>query len=348
MKSVIKKIILLIIFIFSKKIGRQPGLLVLTYHRVSNEVDNDDPLKVSQDCFDKQIKYLKNNYTIISGRDLHEAIESGNQLPDNACLITFDDGWRDNYTRAFQILKKHTVPALVFISTSFISTNKIFWHERIQCILREAPKQCVENTLDFMVGNWPEVIITQIYLLISTSSDKRSHGINVLISDLKMFDPIKIESLISELEKNVSSPIEYDHLMLTWDEIIEMSDNNIEFGSHTQNHVILTQINKEQVCKELEESKNIIEERLGKEVKFISYPNGNYNDYVLDMARKTGYLSAFTCVSGVNESLKEVYKIKRKHIRENYSTGIIGKYSDIFFKIDLLGVREYLSSKWHS
>lgn len=343
MKSLIKKIILLLVFVFSKKIKQPPGLLVLTYHRVSNEADNDDPLKVSKGCFDKQIKYLKNNYTIVSGSDLYEAIESGNQLPDNACLITFDDGWRDNYTRAFPILKKHAVPALIFISTNFISSNKIFWHEKIQYILRVAPIICKENTLEFMVDKWPDEIIAQIYRIISRSNKKRSHGINVLISELKMFDPVQISNLIVELEKNISSPIEEDRLMLTWEEILEMSENNIEFGSHTQNHVILTQVKKEEVYKELEGSRNILEKKIGKRVSFLSYPNGNYDDYVLDVTRLTGYLSAFTCVSGINESLNEVYEIKRKHIRENFSSGLTGKYSDVYFKIDLLGVREFVS-----
>ena len=105
MKSLVKKIILLFIFAFSKKINKPAGLLILTYHRVCEVEDSNDPLIVSKICFDNQIKYLKNNYTIISSDDLKNAIESEKELPDDACLITFDDGWRDNYRRCKAIHK---------------------------------------------------------------------------------------------------------------------------------------------------------------------------------------------------------------------------------------------------
>ena len=117
-------------FIWIKR--KQSGLTVLTYHKISDAPDIHDSMKVSKTTFENQIIYLKKYYTIISGDQLADILIHGNAFPENSCLITFDDGWLDNYTNAFPILKKHEVPAVIFISTDFVGTNTTFWHENLK------------------------------------------------------------------------------------------------------------------------------------------------------------------------------------------------------------------------
>ena len=79
---------------------------------------------------------------------------------------------------------------------------------------------------------------------------------------------------------------------LDWDEISEMADGGVGFGSHGVNHAILT-VNADSAEVEIAASKAEIEKRLGMEVAAFSYPNGNHSQQVVEMVKKCGYHAAF-------------------------------------------------------
>lgn len=97
------------IFCQSQRSGNE--LVILTYH----SVNSDHKFSVKPDEFEKQIKYLKENFDIISLRDIKLELRGKKQL-----IITFDDGYEDNYTYAYPILKKYNATATVFIASDFI------------------------------------------------------------------------------------------------------------------------------------------------------------------------------------------------------------------------------------
>jgi len=341
MKEFINNVVLLLLYaIFGRK--KQKGLLILTYHRVTELPDYNDPLKVSKNIFEKQIQYLKSNYNIISGQQLFDAINEKRKLPDNSCLITFDDGWKDNYTNAYPILKKYKVPAMIFICTGFVGTEKIFWHEQLQEILKAIPENTTSKKIFDLLKEWPSVISKHIFNVIETSIANRQTKINELISLLKIYEPNKINNLNNILAEHFDIKDKYMPLMLSWDDVIDMSKSNITFGSHTQNHLILTQITKSQIVKELKESKEIIEKKIGQKVYFLSYPNGNYDERIIKIADQHGYMAGFTCNAGVNVSLDDNLELKRKHILEKRSLGFNKKFSKVLFKIDITDIRKFV------
>lgn len=81
---------------------------------------------------------------------------------------------------------------------------------------------------------------------------------------------------------------------LSWKQIQELSDAGFSFGSHTVNHPDLTKIPKQLVDYELKASKEILEDKLGQRVDFLSYPFGRYNRYAQHEAEKAGYQGAYT------------------------------------------------------
>jgi len=84
---------------------------------------------------------------------------------------------------------------------------------------------------------------------------------------------------------------------LSWKQIKEMSGCGFGFGSHTVNHPDLTKIDKRFVEYELRKSKEVLEDKLGKEVSFLSYPFGRYNRFVQQEAKRLGYKRAYTLCS---------------------------------------------------
>jgi peptidoglycan/xylan/chitin deacetylase (PgdA/CDA1 family) len=130
--------------------------------------------------------------------------------------------------------------------------------------------------------------------------------------------------------------------MLSWEQIQEMSQNNICFGSHTKSHAILTQISNDKAIEELRESKEIIEKRMNQPVYFFAYPNGNYNESIIRVAKEAGYLASFTCLRGVNSLNENIFELKRRHIREDQTLGLNGEFSGFLFKAELSSIRNYL------
>ncbi len=97
-------------------------VMVLNYHKVDNTFIS---LAVRPDDFEAQMKYLSDNgYHTISPDELYDSLAGTGELPENPVLITFDDGYEDNYTNAYPILKKYGFKATIFVITSFLGKDK--------------------------------------------------------------------------------------------------------------------------------------------------------------------------------------------------------------------------------
>lgn len=81
--------------------------------------------------------------------------------------------------------------------------------------------------------------------------------------------------------------------MMSWPVVKEWSAQGFEFGSHTCHHRDLTALSPRSLAAEVEESKQRIEDAIGKEVRFLSYPFGRFNERVVDAVRRAGYRAAF-------------------------------------------------------
>lgn len=98
---------------------------------------------------------------------------------------------------------------------------------------------------------------------------------------------------------------------LSWDQIKEMADAGFNFGSHTVNHPDLTKIPKQFVEHELKKSKEVLEDKLGQRVDFLSYPFGRFNRYVQKEAERLGYKGAYTLCSNPKEKGFHPFSQKR-------------------------------------
>lgn len=98
---------------------------------------------------------------------------------------------------------------------------------------------------------------------------------------------------------------------LSWDQIKEMADAGFNFGSHTVNHPDLTKIPNQFVEHELKKSKEVLEDKLGQRVDFLSYPFGRFNRYVQKEAERLGYKGAYTLCSNPKEKGFHPFSQKR-------------------------------------
>jgi len=323
-----------------RKYKSQINPVILMYHCVLK--DNDwqkqylqPSLVVSQRTFDKQMAFLSKHYNVISLKELVKILQNKQPLPSKCAVITFDDGWRDNYLNAYPVLKKYNVPATIFLTTSFIGTGNTFWFLHLTILLEEyklTPEK-MTNILQKVKSenkNSPSVNDLSDYDIEAIKGNS-----NRFIEALKKLDYDVIMKVIAYISKECGISLDKTikkKWILSWDEAKEMSQENIDFGSHGQSHRILTKLSSSEIQKELISSKNIIEEKIGKECELFSYPNGDYNSEIKQLVQETGYSSAIT-TSG-QEIIKEeqdFFALKRFGIHEGAALSPTGRFSKAIF-----------------
>ena len=107
---------------------------------------------------------------------------------------------------------------------------------------------------------------------------------------------------------------------LTEQQIREMDKHGISFQSHTCRHPYLTELPRKKVVKEIKESKDILEQKLGKSVDFLSYPYGAYNSETKNIAKERGYHGAVTCDLGLISNKADKFALKRQYV---FNEGVI-------------------------
>lgn len=105
-------------------LGRSRAV-VLYYHRIGST----DVLTTSTEEFSRQLHYFKNRYECISLAELCSRLREGQAFRRRSIVITFDDGYRDNFTRAAPLLKEAHLTATFFVSTGFVQTERDFPHD---------------------------------------------------------------------------------------------------------------------------------------------------------------------------------------------------------------------------
>jgi peptidoglycan/xylan/chitin deacetylase (PgdA/CDA1 family) len=299
--------------------------VVLVYHLITSPEKEDFPVQdgmyVRPDVFEKHLGYLKRRYEFISLDKLLSILNNGGSF-NKVCHITFDDGWHDNYMNAFPLLRKYHVPATIFLATDFIGTSEWFWPEKILYLL--------VKTRRADLGERSAIESREVLRIFHQESVFEENRINNAINFLKERPMEMIQSVIEDL-KRVTGVNNFPpkRLLLNWDEIREMGEDGVTFGSHTRTHAILTNLdNIDEIQNELTGSKAVIERETGKNSHSFCFPNGNFSPELIEAVKESGYDCAFIGERGTLSNTHSPYNLKR-----------IGIHNDISYNIPLFACR---------
>jgi len=204
----------------------QSEVLILMYHSIEEKRGLLTP-SLSASEFEEQMKILAEyHFETISLDDFVAYRHNEMKLPQNPMILTFDDGYLDNYLYAFPILKKFGFTATFFLITDFIGDE---------------------------------------------AQDK----------------------------------------YMSWSQVIEMRRGGMAIGSHTLNHPYLTELTLRTIKAQLEDSKRIIEEKLGEEITSLAYPQGDFDWDIERLTEEAGYKIAVSSEPGMNDKDTSLFKLKR-------------------------------------
>ncbi|HYA41275.1 MAG TPA: polysaccharide deacetylase family protein, partial [Syntrophobacteraceae bacterium] len=111
---------------------------IVTYHMISDSLNGFYP-ETATKVFERQIAHLSKNYEIIPLDEVSLRITTGRSLR-RSVAITFDDGFRDNYEKAYPILKRYNAPATIFVAAGYIESGDIPWFIRLRYIFKNTDR----------------------------------------------------------------------------------------------------------------------------------------------------------------------------------------------------------------
>jgi peptidoglycan/xylan/chitin deacetylase (PgdA/CDA1 family) len=304
---------------------------ILQYHRVVTPDDLslgyiEPGMYVLHDVFEMQVRWLSERFEILSFSQLL-ARWNANDWDERKsyCVLTFDDGWLDNYRHAFPILKKYKVPATIFLPTDYIGSNEWFWTEKIPFLLTCLDRPRVTSTQRNRVGD----VIAELPLMhpeIVGQEGISGTSIEKIIGQCKLLPPSGIESLLNRLSEILEVSIPHERVTMNWNEVTEMAKNGISFGSHSCSHQLLTQLNEETIRQELEESNRVLRTLPIGYIPVFCYPNGDNNYAIQDLVKQSQYVAAVGTRSGAEGKRPEnIYELNR-----------IGMHNDVTETVPLL------------
>jgi peptidoglycan/xylan/chitin deacetylase (PgdA/CDA1 family) len=250
---------------------------VLMYHRI---IDAPFIAGLAPEEFEKQIAYLAKHFRIVSIETLIAEVQQ-NCVQPHTLAITFDDGHQDFYENAWPVLKKHRIPATLYVTTGFVSRDLWLWPDLLKYIILNANNKQIQIAPLGKISLAPEALSRSWHQLgdycLTLDKEAREQFIRNLA-----------ELAAIALPTTPATPF----LPVTWDQLRTMQSEGLDIGSHTISHPILKGLDATQLQEELVGSANDIQHQLQQRPTGICYPNGRLIDIdpnVLDQARQAGY-----------------------------------------------------------
>ncbi len=250
--------------------GRRAALRILAYHRIVAPPWDDfrfdeQIISATPEAFEAQMRFVAKNFEVVGFADLEKCEIEGKPWPSRALIVTFDDGYRDNYTLAWPILRELKLPATIFLTTGHIGAQKLFWWDAIAFAF---------NTSDLPSVEVPE--LGQEPFPLATPAQKRA-AIDAALSYSKSVSDAQRRDFVARLpallEVNLDENVARG-MHINWDEVREMARGGVEFGGHTVTHPILSRVDAEQLEFETAHCKAEIERETGQNVLAFAYPAG--------------------------------------------------------------------------
>jgi peptidoglycan/xylan/chitin deacetylase (PgdA/CDA1 family) len=298
-------------------------VVVLMYHRILNpseyyNVAAQKGIVVTTESLKRHMMFLKQYAHIISLSEFLEHIRDKIPFQRRSCLVTFDDGWEDNFRNALPILREFQIPAVIFLTGSYIDTQKRFWQEDFLLAIQEI-RRLFKADDNFRKEIDSNPVLEKIYNIMTANNDSLEQETQVLIDQVKKWAKEKRDQLLASL-KLIAGQIASQETDTTRRsfmnnlEITKMIKEGVTIGSHGMSHEILTTLSTGEIERELSESRDYLRRTFSIEADAFSYPNGNYNESIIDMVKQNGYRVAFGTQNGYVRLGDDPYSLHRINI----------------------------------
>jgi len=277
---------------------RPNQLRILTYHRLGTPA-----------AFEAQMGYLAQGHHVVALDELFAAFTRGHILPPRAVMVTFDDAYQDFATVAWPIMQRYGVPATVFVATAFPDQpTRVFWWDQLQSALS---------------GTSKAVLDTPLGQLSLGTANARARAYKQLRDYVKTLPHREAMALVEQLYIALGQPPVVNDV-LGWDALRRLAAEGVALGAHTQTHPLMNRVSPEEAVKEAFASLRDLEREIGPVLPSFAYPNGSFNNAVVEQLKQGGMALAFTTGAGSN-NLQNVdwLRLRRNNIGPQATVAIV-------------------------
>lgn len=269
--------------------GARDLLAVLTYHRVEEPADvigHPGLVSASPAQFAEQMAHIAARYRPIAVDDVLEARHGRRAIPPRAVLVTFDDAYLDFAERAWPVMRRHRIPATLFVPTAYPDdAARWFWWDWLHEILDATPANITLPT------PWGDLRL----------GDERDRGAVArrLRGELKGLPHAELVAAVTEMGHRIGCPPPANPV-LGWDTLRHLAADGVRLAPHTRTHPILDRMGADELDRELSGSLADLEREIGPTPRALAYPSGANTATVREAASRAGYEIAFTTRRGLN------------------------------------------------
>jgi peptidoglycan/xylan/chitin deacetylase (PgdA/CDA1 family) len=276
----------------ARRLPRWRGVVGLNYHRIGQRAGQpwDRTLwNADAERFDAQLATLAKNAEVVGPEDLLRLAREDRR--GRRVLLTFDDGYRDNYEIAYPLLRRHGLTATFFPVTGFLDQPHAPWWDELAWMVRHATRQRIGpgDPLPHELPLGPEQDAT----------------IAALTARYKELGEEQTEPFLEQIAAATGAgrcgPSECRDLWMTWDMARELQGAGMEIGGHTVTHPILARLPAERQREEIEGCGQRLERELGRPMRWFAYPVGARDTFTAEtqrLLRERGVQLAFSFYGG--------------------------------------------------
>ncbi len=280
-------------------------LRILAYHRVAYDADVSglDPSLISAapSTFECQMCLLKEQFRVIALGQLLYSVRRRTPLPARAVLLTFDDAYRDFARYAWPVLKRLRLPVTLFVPTGYPDhPEKAFWWDRLYEAVGRTDRR--------------EIECPGLGALDLADPERRREALRRLRDYLRTLPQYDLEAACARILERLRWPGPDRGDVLSWPELRRLAAEGVTLGSHTRDHAILPLLPRELARVEIAGSQEDLKREIGGVYPIFSYPGGEFDESVLDLARREGIVLAFAKRKGTALEREEHLSLRRLEV----------------------------------
>jgi hypothetical protein len=259
------------------------GVVILLYHRVGPPVAPWLLRPTPRDIFDEEMAHIRRHYDVLSLEDAIAYLRGWDKGPRRGVVVTFDDGYSDNYHHALPSLVRHRIPATIFLATRNISDRRLFWPDRLR-YAAWATRQSDDG------------------LFLRQVSGR--------VTDASRWSDAAVDNLTTRLAVDVPEEMA-ESLLVSWAQVREMAEAGISFGGHSRNHSVLVTLAAADRWGEIVGSLSDLAANVSLQFRPFAYPFGLFDAELEQMCEAAGYHCALTCQEVATTTDPSLYRIGR-------------------------------------